>query len=292
MADHPVLKNTLEEVPDAYQSLLKHPEAIDVLEEAFRIIKTEGAKTVASTPKPTLETPLSTEQRALGRSVAEATPGSKVVGDRVEQVKPRQPTREGLATNSDEYLESLYEQAAAAQRELTSRTEQIAHDTHGDAHSRPGPKQRARSKQKIDAEYRGDASQLLDLAGTKIAYKTLDELYKGLATAVEVLGSDVVYIKDRFVKPADSGYRDILLNVRMSNGHIAELRLHLESIDKFAGIEHASYEVRRSIEAIATARPLGKRALTTEERALIKAINQVTIPIFEDSLKKGLPTRP
>jgi hypothetical protein len=189
MVVHLVLKKTLEEVPDAHQSLLEYPEAIDVLEKAF----------------------------------------------------------------------------------------QLAHDTHGNVRSRPGPKQRARSNQKIDVDYRRDTSQLLNLAGMKITYKTLDELYQGLAAAGEALGSDVVYIKDRFVKPADSGYRDILPNVRMSNGHIAELRLHLESIDKFVGIEHTSYHVRRSIETIAKARLPGQQALTTEERALIKAIDQMTI---------------
>jgi hypothetical protein len=217
-----------------------------------------------------------------------------VVGDKVEQVKPTQEPKFEVAKKNqpgylDTYLDGLYEQAKTAQNELNAITTRIADVTGGKAGARQEPKSRDRTKQKVAADYKGDASQLVDLAGSKIEYQTLDALYKGLEAAEKAFAGKIVYIKDRFVKVADSGYRDILLNVKMSNGHVAEFRLHLESIDKFAGIEHATYEIRRSVQAIAE---IGARGLAPEETALIKALNEVTIPIFEDALKKSLAPVP
>ncbi|WP_091622338.1 hypothetical protein [Micromonospora peucetia] len=37
----------------------------------------------------------------------------------------------------------------------------------------------------------------------------------------------------------------------MSNGHIAEFRLHLHALDEAASWEHALYKVRRDLKAVA-----------------------------------------
>jgi hypothetical protein len=96
-----------------------------------------------------------------------------------------------------------------------------------------------------------------------------------------------VRIKDRFVDPQPSGFRDILLNVRMSNGHIAEFRVSLARVFELAGTEHALYEVTRSISAAAAGRPGG--ALTPEETAIIYAIHQQTNPLFGAALTPAAP---
>jgi hypothetical protein len=44
-------------------------------------------------------------------------------------------------------------------------------------------------------------------------------------------------LKDRFQNPAKSGYRDILLNIDL-NGHYAEIRLELETLNQVAADEH------------------------------------------------------
>jgi hypothetical protein len=75
----------------------------------------------------------------------------------------------------------------------------------------------------------------------------------------------VLDIKDRFVRPPSSGYRDVLLKLRMSNGHVAELRLHLVAVEGVAEWEHALYEIRRDLDAIAKA---ANRPLTLAERAV------------------------
>jgi hypothetical protein len=77
----------------------------------------------------------------------------------------------------------------------------------------------------------------------------------------------MVYFKDRFVHPTDVGFRDILVNVKMPNGHIAELRLTTEAMEKVAKIEHAAtYQPIRSIQRAAEQ---AGRDLTAAEKATI-----------------------
>jgi hypothetical protein len=92
------------------------------------------------------------------------------------------------------------------------------------------------------------------------------------------LSGKIVRINDRLVGPAHSGYRDILLNVKMSNGHIAKFRLHLATVDQLAEIEHATYEIKRSMEAISP------QELTEEQRALAAALNAAA---FDDAVRKA-----
>ena len=70
---------------------------------------------------------------------------------------------------------------------------------------------------------------------------------------------------DRISTPEASGYADIQMNLRMSNGHVAEFRLKLRAVQEFAATEHALYEVRRSFEPVAAE---ANRPLTPEETAL------------------------
>ena len=110
----------------------------------------------------------------------------------------------------------------------------------------------------------------------------LDELATGEA-APDLIG--IVKFKDRFAKPTESGYRDLQMSVRMSNGHIAELRLHLKSLDEITKYEHAHYEVRRDLEAIANDE---NRPMTTEEGALRDALLARERVLFWNALQGGL----
>ena len=70
----------------------------------------------------------------------------------------------------------------------------------------------------------------------------------------------------------------------MSNGHVAEFRLHLEGIDVAADIEHAAYEVRRSIEPVA--KDAG-RAKNAAEDALEQALGTEAQLLYEQALAKA-----
>lgn len=281
LADLIVNQRTLADVllkrPEVIESLLKHPEAIEVVEQAFDKISAKGSKQVVADIKPPSTTSLKPEQLATSQRIKANAPKAKPKQpgfDKVDMTKPKQVER---------YVDGLYKAAAEADAELRPLTEKIAKATGGEAGFRPGPKGRERVSEKL-VEYDQDASKLVDLAGSKVVYRTVDDLYKGLAVAETELKGMIVQIKDRFVKAADSGYRDILINVKMKNGHIAEFRLHLASIDTLASVEHATYEIKRTMLAAAAEQ---NRILTVEEQTLEAALNQTTQPLFDEALKKG-----
>ena len=60
--------------------------------------------------------------------------------------------------------------------------------------------------------------------------------------------SIVVRAKDRFNKPLDSGYRDMLLNVRLEGSdHVGELQLHLRTIIDIKEAAHRTYALMRAV---------------------------------------------
>jgi (p)ppGpp synthase/HD superfamily hydrolase len=126
---------------------------------------------------------------------------------------------------------------------------------------------------------------MVDIAGSRIVYKTLAEAYNGLKI---IRGNfDVVYFKDRYASPVPSGFRDILLNVKMSNGHIVELRVTLESIENIAKIEHIeSYGPRRTIEK--TMKVEGRTEYTPQEQAIIDGFISKYRPMYDAAWKAVL----
>jgi hypothetical protein len=160
----------------------------------------------------------------------------------------QEATRGRSRTQSTGDMDELYHQAAEADVHLREATQRIAGLTGGEAMFPPGLKGRARAQEKVETEYGGDASQLTDLSRASIQYDSMDALYRGL----QALGSEfeIARLKDRFQTPAPGGYRDMLLNVRMPNGHVVEVQLHLKEILAVKGGRgHAIYEEVRTIQA-------------------------------------------
>ena len=155
--------------------------------------------------------------------------------------------------NTDDWDE-LYAAAAVANEELRALTEVLAASTGGEAHVREELKNITRARQKIDAWSAGNAAEITDIAGAYLLYDSIDDLYAGLEVVLNEV--TVVRFSDRFINPAN-GYRDILMNVRMSNGHIVELRFHLRVIDDVQNESgHLVYEEVRDLEAEAESREL------------------------------------
>lgn len=256
----PELANSLTARPMTLHHLASHQQAIDVLGEVLDDIAERGAAVVAAegTRLPA-STPLSNQQRRITEAIQPA------------ERRVRQPEFD-LSRKDDEsyrrdYLMWLYAEAAVAQQELTELVVRMAADT-----GRPGwriePKDHQRVLDKL-VEYDNDASLVKDLAAAKIQFDRLDDLYE----ALRLIGADseleVLDKKDRFVHPQRSGYRDVLLRLRMTNGHVGELRLQLAPLDAIAEWEHALYEIRRDLEALAE---LKERPLTVKELAIRDAL--------------------
>lgn len=144
-------------------------------------------------------------------------------------------------------LDTLYKDAADSWEEMKKTTQRIARLTNGLPEFRKAPKLKERAIQKIQAKYNGDVSQLLDISGSKIVFFDIKDMYNALIMLFRM--DLVVEIRDRFLQPRPSGYRDILTNIRFSNGHIGEMQFHLHTINRISNIEHILYKRRRNLDA-------------------------------------------
>jgi hypothetical protein len=177
-------------------------------------------------------------------------------------------------------LDALYAQAAVAQRDLSALTTEIAHELGGEALIPPTLKGRDRALEKIAADYSGDASQIVDLARSSIVFKTVDQVNAAIAKVNA--SAKVVRVKDRFARPFN-GYRDVLFNIEMPNGHVVELQLHLAGIIKIKnGQGHALYEEIRSIEARAK---VAGRHTTPGEQAQVKELTAKMKQLYDDAFE-------
>ncbi|WP_344750493.1 toxin glutamine deamidase domain-containing protein [Micromonospora olivasterospora] len=276
----PELADSLTARPLTLHHLAAHRQAIGVLESVLRELNEHGPQLMKAHESPTPKaTPLNANHRRISAMIQT---GSGVVAqsgfDRNRMADPKY---------RGEYLDSLYEMASVAQSELVELANWIARVDGrevGAANWRREPKDRQRAEDKI-AEYEGDVSRLLDLAGAKVEFSTLDDLYGALERLARHQGVSIVRYRDRFQNPQDSGYRDVQLVLRMSNGHLAEFRLHLASLDRVAVWEHALYEVRRDLDALALQE---RRPLTPRERAMFNGILEREQRLFWDALVAGL----
>lgn len=172
----------------------------------------------------------------------------------------------GTKDTAAQDLDLLYADAAVAQKELYAIATDVASKTNGEAMLPGELKGRERATQKTLADYGGDASRLLDIARASVKYKTFEDLQKGFQVCQ---AKSPVVVKNRFENVDASGYRDVLMNLRMSNGHVVELQLHLDKILEAKKAGHKDYERVRSIKATAA---LENRALTADELVEIETI--------------------
>ncbi|MFI6328660.1 toxin glutamine deamidase domain-containing protein [Micromonospora chersina] len=272
----PELANSLIARPVTLHHLANHQEAIDVLGEVLDDIDEYGPETLIAVDDPIPRaTPLTAEQLQVTTHVATRRQDARQLG-----------FDQGRRNDSDylsSYLGKLYADAAVAQQELN----QIAREISGDR-GRPGwrtaPKSRKRVQDKL-VEYENDASRLKDLAGAKVQFDRLEDVYRALHKLGGDPGTVILDIKDRFASPQSSGYRDVLLNLSLSNGHVGELRLHLTSVDGVAEWEHALYEVRRDLDALVE---VDGRPLTKREKAIRDGLLTRAQAIYWDALSEGL----
>jgi hypothetical protein len=285
MDGHAYLEDSLLARPKAIANLLLHDEAISELEHAVHEVSERGPEAILAEheldggPQPT---PTTSEQHEIAGQVQDSARDYR--DEDRKQSSFDQSRKDGQAYR-EEYLRMSYAEARVAQRELNTVVSDIAGQTDGKADWRREEKDWGRATDKVNKDYGGDASRLVDLAGAKIEFNSVQDVYRALDELRGDPRLEIVKFKDRFANPQDSGYRDLQMSVRMSNGHIAELRLHLSSIDKVAKYEHALYEVSRDFDSLAHDE---RRTLTVEEEALQVAIREQQRTLFWEALQRGL----
>ncbi|GAA5647481.1 MULTISPECIES: RelA/SpoT domain-containing protein [Vibrio] len=180
----------------------------------------------------------------------------------------------------------LYSKAHQAQRELETICKSTALLTSTDAYF-AGVKSEQRAKEKIAHELNGKSERITDLARATIVANdvaSLVDVYEALDRE-----ATIVKVKNRFKKPAASGYRDLNLLVRLpKTGVIAEVQLHLKAIaDVKSGPEHDLYEVVQSIERQAASE---NRALNDIEMARIKNIRSQSKALYQAAWQPYITT--
>jgi len=154
------------------------------------------------------------------------------------------------AAHTDHDLQVLFAEASAVEQELKDRTKALAGATKGEPSFPPGLKDIETARAKVKNDYGGDASQVCDLLRSTVVYDTFDDLMHGLSKCLVEGFVDVVRDKDRYKDATGAGYRDICLNIKMSNGHVAELQLNLKAMVAAKQVAHKQYEELRRLEAL------------------------------------------
>ncbi|WP_370972626.1 hypothetical protein [Amycolatopsis sp. cg9] len=287
----PELDLALTANPVARDSLLSHPDSVLLLDAALADVRgrlaTAGIDEAVRRGERTPE--IQAKVDAIVRGLKSEHP-NEVLG-RAEQVDIGKAIKAGtteegylqrgfdLARRKDpayqrESVDRLRAEAPAAQKQLNRIVSDIAADTGGEASWRPKVKDRGRSLRKV-AEYvkeheTGDASMLVDVVGARIRFDSVDKLYRALDALRSDPRIEIVRIKDRVAKSTPSGNRSVLMNVRLPDGHVAELKFSLKSFEAPSVTEHPLYEIRRDF---ASAAVLAGRSATPVE-ALITAATE------------------
>ncbi|MBR5913402.1 MAG: ParB N-terminal domain-containing protein [Selenomonadaceae bacterium] len=144
-----------------------------------------------------------------------------------------------------ENIKDLYALNLAAEDEYNKLMAELQAELGGELLKRPQIKSEKRVREKAKLEYDGDYSAITDLWAATLVYP--DE--ESLLAAFDELKKrdDVIWINDRWNNPLPQGYKDIQLNLILSNGAICELQLHHKAVMEVNnGLDHYIYEFRRA----------------------------------------------
>lgn len=138
-----------------------------------------------------------------------------------------------------------------------------------------------RATEKVNTDYGGDWSRLLDMVRAAVAVDSWDELRQ----AVEKLDNAGLILarnpKNRFAKPNASGYRDFLVNYRLPNGMIVEVQFHLKPILLARERVKQAYNVVRKIRA--NMKEEERDSMTPKEIEAVEKLREQSKKIFQET---------
>ncbi len=150
-------------------------------------------------------------------------------------------------------LDEAYALAAEAKPSLDAFGERLAKQFGCEFKSAP-LKGRKRAEEKLSAKYRGDVSQLQDLARCRLICDSLEQV-DAIKKAVKEYTMPIREA-DRMDKPNERGYRDLKYVFPEKNGFAVEMQIQLNDFAQADKETHRHYEKIRSITADAKDRPL------------------------------------
>ena len=178
----------------------------------------------------------------------------------------------------------LYQAAILGQSELEAITQQVVLKSKAYTLS-SGIKSKRGAMRKIMLKHAGKSEKITDLARTSIVAQDIT----GLIKSFELLAQEtkLLRIKNRFVRPNVSGYRDLSVLLRLPrSGIIAEVQLHLEAFSVIKnGEEHNSYKQIQQIEQLQLSE---KRALSEIEWAAINKLRRESKQLYQQAWQQYL----
>ena len=188
------------------------------------------------------------------------------------QQQTKRPTREMLMGDLARYvprlqpdnqdvkdLDDLYNRAKRDEPDFVQSLNEVAHAVGGEAHftppqfAEPGTtlKSRKSAERKLKNDLNNDPTQLKDVMRGTVVSDKIETVRAAAAKFIEQYKDNIVRVKDRIIKPAPGGYRDILINYRTPGGLIAEVQFNTPVMinEKDSGEGHKIYEKIRDYDA-------------------------------------------
>ncbi len=144
-------------------------------------------------------------------------------------------------------IDELYAKNIAVEAEFKALCESLSQEVGAKLVMRPGLKKRKRTIEKAQNELNGNFSMVRDLLSASLLFTSEEKIYEAVGKFKH--NDSFIFIRDRWREhPKSNGYKDILTNVILSNGTVAEIQLHHEQIFEYSmrGGDHFIYEFVRS----------------------------------------------
>ena len=150
----------------------------------------------------------------------------------------------------------------------------------------PPMKDQERATEKVETDYDGDWSRLVDVVRATIAVEKFSDLKKTVDALM--VGTELARRpEDSFVNQSAWGFRRLKINVVFPNGHIGEVQVHLKEIFRVGVQLHSLY--RKAQDIAAKAKEAGRDWLHPEELQTIRELTQFIFDQNEAAWQKYAP---
>jgi hypothetical protein len=175
----------------------------------------------------------------------------RVLNTYTEKPKNLNVTPEQRA-KAEQALMPYVNKAKAIKPKFDQQIRDIAAQVDGEARI-PGLKGLGRAAEKLVLETEDgiagnpQGSDIMDLLRATIVVNNESQIQPALEL-IKKQFPQVLRVKDRFTKPQDTGYRDILMNVKLPNGLAVEIQLNIPEMIKAKTSGHVLYAMSRNLE--------------------------------------------
>ena len=225
-------------------------------DEATRQLQAELGESASQRGRRKLSLPLETEAAKKSENlrgiISDETlyKVQEVLNTYTEKPKNVSVTPEQRA-KAEQALLPYVNKAKAIKPKFDQQIRDIAAQVDGEARI-PGLKGLGRAAEKLiletDDGMAGNpkGSDIMDLLRATIVVNSESQIQPALEL-IKKKFPQVLRVKDRFTKPQDTGYRDILMNVKLPNGLAVEIQLNIPEMIKAKTSGHVLYAMSRNL---------------------------------------------